>query len=358
MRKSVLVIQGEKSGIEHARSFLPEIISQKQEYSFFGVGDSESESWGVELLFDLQDFSSMGFSEVFLKLPFYLSARKKILSEVKKRNTKYAILIDFQSFNTSLLKHLDKLGVKIFYYVAPQAWAWKEKRVYKFKKYVNDLFCILPFEKKWFENRGLKRVHYVSHPLIEKKYEIETKRDAKEVAILPGSRNSEVKYLLPVFIEFIKKNKNYSYTLIKSKNVNPKFYELYDQYFDFIVYSEDLTKVLSRSSYAIAASGTVTLECALAHVPTIVCYKVSLFNEYIFNNFVKYRGFVSISNIVLGREVFPELLQEKCTPFLINKYFEKISKKYSEIKKDLEKVSEEFHSNKVDTVKMILEGME
>ncbi len=358
MKESVLIIQGEKSGVEHARSFLPEIISNRKDLNFFGVGNSESEELGVELLFDLKDFSSMGFSEVITKLPFYINARKKILSEVEKRNTKYAILVDFQSFNTSLLKPLFKQGVKIFYYVAPQAWAWKEARVSKFERYVNDLFCLLPFEKKWFESRGIKNAHYVSHPLVNKKYINEKLKDSKSVAILPGSRNSEVKYLLPIFVEFMKKNPSFSYTLVKLENVDTKLYELYEQYFHFIVSSENVEDVLQTSSFAIAASGTITLECALAHIPTIVCYKVSLLNECIFNNFVRYKGYASIANIVLNREVFPELLQEECTPYLIQEAFKKVSSNYNEIVSDLEKVSKEFQLKKVDTAKVILEGMQ
>ncbi len=358
MKKSVLIIQGEKSGVEHARSFLPEVIEKSKDFAFFGVGDSESEQLGVELLYDLKEFSSMGFSEVITKLPFYINARKKILSEVKKRKTKHAILVDFQSFNTSLLKPLSLLGVKVFYYVAPQAWAWKEGRVIKFKKYVHDLFCLLPFEKKWFESRGVKNTHYVSHPLVSKKNLITNLKDPKAIAILPGSRNSEVKYLLPILVEFMRKNPNYSYTLVKLKNVDPKFYQLFEEKFDHVVYSEKLSDVLERSSFAITASGTITLECALAHIPTIVCYKVSLLNEYIFRNFVEYKGFASIANIVLNREIFPERLQEECTPYLINESFKKVARNYEQIKTDLKEVSKQFNSDKVDAAEVILKGMQ
>ena len=357
MKKSVLIIQGEKSGVEHARSFLPQVLKHKKEFSFFGVGDNESEQLGVELLYDLKDFSSMGFSEVILKLPFYLKARKKILSEVKKRNTQYAILIDFQSFNTSLLEPLNKLGVKVFYYVAPQAWAWKERRVSKFKKYVSDLFCLLPFEKNWFEQRGVKRAHYVSHPLMSKSYKALEDKDDKSVVILPGSRNSEVKYLLPIFVEFMKKNPGYSYTLIKSENVDQRWYKLFERFFHTIVYSDQLVETLNSSSFAVAASGTVTLECALAHVPTIVCYKVSLLNEYIFRNFVEYKGFASISNIVLDKEVFPELLQEECTSFLIDQSFKKMLLNRDNIIVDLKRLTSEFNLESVDAAVVICKGM-
>ena len=126
--REVLVIAGEKSGEEHFLSFCNDIKSCVRDISFYGVGGKEMELIGVDCLYDISSFSSMGFTEPIKKLPFYLNAMKKIMGEVKRRKTKYAILIDFQEFNLNLAKRLTKNGVKVFYYVAPQAWIWRENR--------------------------------------------------------------------------------------------------------------------------------------------------------------------------------------------------------------------------------------
>src|SRR4051812_36921836 len=126
---SCLIITGEKSGEEHALSFFSELKKKSPDTQFYGVGGDELQSAGLELLYHLKDFSSWGYSGVITKIPFYLRAMKDILAEVDRRGTKVAILVDYQSFNLKLAGKLKEKGVEVLYYVAPQAWAWKEYRV-------------------------------------------------------------------------------------------------------------------------------------------------------------------------------------------------------------------------------------
>ena len=151
---SCLLIAGEKSGEEHAMSFFPELKSLVPEAEFYGVGGDELKSHGMDLLYHLKDFSSMGFSEVIGKIPFYFNALSHIEKEVIRRHTKVAILVDFQGFNMRLAKRLSKRGVKVLYYVAPQAWAWKSHRAQALSETVHTLFTILPFEKNGFRIGG------------------------------------------------------------------------------------------------------------------------------------------------------------------------------------------------------------
>ena len=323
---SCLIIAGEKSGEEHAMSFFPRLKTLCPQTQFFGVGGEELKNSGLELLYHLNDFSTWGYSEVFKKIPFYKEALKNILAEVEKRQCKTAILVDFQSFNMKLAKALKEKGVNVLYYVAPQAWAWKEYRVKALEKNVHTLFTIIPFEKKWFLERGVKRVVSIDHPLLTH-YEEDLKNtpivhreniQSINLLLLPGSRNFEVKNLLPIFVEAVTQlRKQYSLkvSIVKSSSVDPKIYSSYDHMFDQTYWNEDLTKALRSNDICFAASGTVTLACALYEIPTIVTYRTSLLNEFIFHTFVPYKGPISLANIVHQNSVFPELIQDQVTPF-------------------------------------------
>lgn len=323
---SCLIIAGEKSGEEHAMSFFPRLKTLCPQTEFFGVGGEELKNSGLELLYHLNDFSTWGYSEVFKKIPFYKEALKNILAEVEKRQCKTAILVDFQSFNMKLAKALKEKGVNVLYYVAPQAWAWKEYRVKALEKNVHTLFTIIPFEKKWFLERGVKRVVSIDHPLLTH-YEEDLKNtpivhreniQSINLLLLPGSRNFEVKNLLPIFVEAVTQlRKQYSLkvSIVKSSSVDPKIYSNYDHMFDQTYWNEDLTKALRSNDICFAASGTVTLACALYEIPTIVTYRTSLLNEFIFHTFVPYKGPISLANIVHQNSVFPELIQDQVTPF-------------------------------------------
>lgn len=331
---SCLIIAGEKSGEEHAMSFFPRLKTLCPQTQFFGVGGEELKNSGLELLYHLNDFSTWGYSEVFKKIPFYKEALKNILAEVEKRQCKTAILVDFQSFNMKLAKALKEKGVNVLYYVAPQAWAWKEYRVKALEKNVHTLFTIIPFEKKWFLERGVKRVVSIDHPLLTH-YEEDLKNtpivhreniQSINLLLLPGSRNFEVKNLLPIFVEAVTQlRKQYSLkvSIVKSSSVDPKIYSNYDHMFDQTYWNEDLTKALRSNDICFAASGTVTLACALYEIPTIVTYRTSLLNEFIFHTFVPYKGPISLANIVHQNSVFPELIQDQVTPFnLVSRFHE------------------------------------
>ncbi len=317
--KDILVIAGEKSGENHFLSFAQQIVDKADtQLKFFGIGGTRMENYGVDLVYRYDNFAAMGYSEVIPKLKFFYGALKKIEQEVDHRNCKTAILIDYQGFNMELAKRLHRKGVKILYYVAPQAWAWKKYRVKKLAAYIDALFCIIPFEKKWFHDHGVQNTFSVKHPLfIEYKEELIQKvpkpiEREVNIVLLPGSRNAEVKYLLPIFLDACQKigrNRKVRTTLVKVDNVKDKYYDLYSDRVDTIADSESLVDVLKNSDFSFCASGTVTLACALFSVPSIVCYQTSLLNEFIFRNFVNYDGFVSLANIIHQKEVFKELLQ-------------------------------------------------
>lgn len=325
---SCLVIAGEKSGEDHALSFFPELKKLLPHTNFFGIGGDELADAGLELLYHLNDFSSWGYSEVFKKIPFYLNAMKNIESEVLKRGCKVAILVDFQSFNLKLAAKLKKQNIEVLYFVAPQAWAWKEYRVKKLAQSIHTLFTIIPFEKKWFQERGVKSILSIDHPLLET-YKSELKNFSSHllqknkilnILLLPGSRNFEVQNLLTEFVTAIKelrKEIKIHVSIVQSSTVDKKIYESFKESFDTVYRNEELVHALKIADFAIAASGTVTLACALFEVPTIVCYRVSFINYFIYETFVNYTGPASLANIVHNRSVFPEFIQEQSTSFNI-----------------------------------------
>lgn len=328
--QSCLVIAGEKSGEEHALSFFKDLKTFSPTTSFFGVGGDDLKKEGLELLYHVNDFSSWGYSEVITKIPFYIKAMNHIVAEVQKRGCKTAILVDYQSFNLKLAGKLKAIGVEVLYYVAPQAWAWKEYRVKKLAASVNTLFTIIPFEKKWFHDRGVKNVISIDHPLwTTYKKELETLDKPVELhaplqlLLLPGSRKFEVEKLLPIFIESVKElNKMIplEVTIVKSNSVPDALYAPYDSFIKYEYTNENLTTALKKADFALAASGTVTLTCGLYEVPTVVCYKTSLLNQFIFETLVSYRWFISLANIVQNRSVFPELLQDQVSVHNIVSY--------------------------------------
>lgn len=318
---SCLLIAGEKSGEEHALSFFPELKKLSPQVHFYGVGGDDLAHQGMEILYHLKDFSSMGFSEVIQKIPFYFKAMKKLEDEVLKRGTKTAIFVDFQDFNLRLASKLAKHGVKVLYYVAPQAWVWKPKRAKVLAEATHTLFTILPFEKEWFKERGVSQVRSIPHPLMLT-YKEELKNipekpfgswdDKLKILLLPGSRRFEVYNLLPQFIETVKelrKDRKVEVHLVKVRHIDPDFYAQYSRDIDVWYESEELVKAMKAGHLALAASGTVTLSTGLFELPTVVCYQASLLNAFIFYNLINYKGPISLTNIIHNQMLFPEFTQ-------------------------------------------------
>jgi lipid-A-disaccharide synthase len=328
---SVLLVAGEPSGEEHAQTFLPKLKSLRPDLTFWGVGGDVLNNQGMELKYHLRDFSSMGFTEVIEKIPFYKNALNTLVQEALDRKTKDAILIDFQDFNLRLARRLAAHGIRVWYYVAPQAWVWRPWRARTLANTVYRLFTILPFEEKWFRDRGVKKITSVPHPLTqnwsealkllaEKKW-TPVLQIQPRLMLLPGSRRSEVGPLLPLMVETVKILKQHipgmHVSLSRVSHLNAGFYECAEGLVDEWITPEELPFKLLTSDAAIAASGTVTLGTGMMKVPTVVAYQSSLINEFVVRQLIGYRKPVSLTNIVLDKEVFPEYLQQAVRPTLM-----------------------------------------
>jgi lipid-A-disaccharide synthase len=353
--KSCLIIAGEKSGEEHAMSFFPALRRLCPEVNFYGIGGDDLRQQEMELVHHLRDFSSMGFSEVIQKLPFYFRALRQLEELAVARGTSTAIVIDFQDFNLRLAQRLARRGVKVLYYVAPQAWAWKPYRAQVLARTVHTLFTILPFEKAWFSSRGVHQVRSIPHPLMltykNLLQDIPPRpfgcwKPKLKLLLLPGSRRAEISSLLPIFMQAVRQLKLYyavEIHLVKVAHVNQAHYDYFQSEIDVLYDSDRLTDALKICHLALAASGTVTLSTGLFELPTIVCYQSSLLNEFIFRNFIQYQGPISLTNIIHDKMVFPELTQEQVEPArlvrMIRGWIED-EKAYNDLKASLKQTKE------------------
>ncbi|MBR2033723.1 MAG: lipid-A-disaccharide synthase [Alphaproteobacteria bacterium] len=341
----VYLIAGEPSG-DLLGSRLMRALRSKTDNNveFFGIGGDTMEAEGLNSLFDISDLAIMGLVEVIPSIPKVLKHIKNTVEDIVKVQPDIVITIDSWSFCARVHKKLRKLkiGIPQLHYVAPQVWAWKKKRARTMYKYIDALMTLLPQEPKYFTPYHLKTI-FVGHPVIEsealqadggifrKRFNISDNK--KIVTILPGSRKNEVAKLLPVFLDsarqLLAKNNDFYFVIPTVKTVSAKVKEVVAESklpIQVVETQEERYQAFQASEVAIAASGTVALELAICHIPHLVAYKVSALTAWIVGKIMKIQ-FVNLSNIMLGRLVVPELLQEQCTANIItNKTLELLSK--------------------------------
>ena len=335
----IYLIAGEPSGDLLGSRFMKAMQAKHPEIDFVGVGGESMEKAGLKSLFDISDLAVMGLAEVVPSIPKILGLIKKTVADIEVQKPDVIMTIDSWSFAARVQKRIrrKKLGIPQVHYVAPQVWAWKKKRARTMYKYVDLLLTLLPQEPKYFTPYKLKAI-CVGHPVIEsqvvkgdaaafrQKYHIGA--DKTVVSILPGSRHNEVASLLPVFLESAKqlyaKNPKLHFVIPTVKTVAGRVKEICQTSDLPITVLESETErynAFRASSAAIAASGTVALELAIVDVPHIIGYKISPLSAWLARKFLHIQ-FVNLSNIILGREIIPELIQERCVPGNICLYIE------------------------------------
>lgn len=333
----VYLIAGEPSGDLLGSRLMRAMRRKDKNVEFFGVGGDTMESEGLKSLYDISDLAVMGLTEVIPSIPKILKHIKETIADIQKVEPDVVVTIDSWSFSSRIHKALRKLklGIPQVHYVAPQVWAWKKKRAHTMYKYIDCLLTLFPYEPKYFTPYKLD-ARFVGHPVIEsgaitangqafrKKFNIS--EDKKIITILPGSRKNEVSRLLPVFMEAAQElhnaDKDFYFVLPTVKTVaNMVKAELKNYELPVLVVEnqQDRYGAFRVSSAAFAASGTVALELAICDVPHIIAYKVAPLTAF-FARRVLHIQFVNLSNILLGREIIPELLQERCVKGNIRSY--------------------------------------
>ena len=319
--KSIFIIAGEPSGDIHAAKLVSSLKNLSPKTKFFGNGGDKMAESGVEIIHHINDLSVMGFIEVAKRLPKLLHIMRETLSAIKKIKPDRIILVDYPGFNLRLAKKIKKLkmDIPITYFILPQLWAWKENRINIMKKTIDQSISIFPFESEWFKSKGLNNF-YAGHPFIEREYNADNRteffnkhnfsQNRPVLILLPGSRQQEIDYHWPIFINTISKlNKKFpglQTVVIKSSNIKLTPVP------EHIKIEQSATTAIQYGTAAISSSGTATLECALANLPTVVCYKMSYFNWILFNVFGKVK-YISIVNLIVDKKIIPELIQNKMT---------------------------------------------
>ena len=284
-------------------------------------------------------------------MKYVRAAYRKVCEEIKRRRPVAAILIDYPGFNLTLAKHLKKSGIPIIYYITPQVWAWGKSRIKTIKKTVDKALVIFKFEEELFRQYGIDAT-FVGHPLMDKNevLKIPDKKslgleDGKNiVALLPGSRESEVKRLLPVMIktaELLSKKLNVQFLLLKSSGVNEKLYDGILKNLKIKIHSirDNSYGCLSISDFVFTSSGTATLECAIMEKPMLITYRTSFLTAILFKIFAKTK-FIGLVNIIAKKEISPEVLQYNAKPSVLAKKIISIMSSESEKRKQIEALKE------------------
>ncbi len=322
--KNVLIIAGEVSGDLHGASLIRELKKLDSSLKIFGIGGDKMRAEGMELVYHIDKMAFLGFVEVIKHLPFIKKVQRDIIAEVKKRNAREAVLIDYPGFNLSIAKKLKQLDLELIYYITPQVWAWGKGRANKIKELFNKVLVVFPFEEKFFKSKNVN-AEFVGHPLIQEigsykfltqdqlneKFDLDS---AKEILlILPGSRKQEVKSIFPEAIKAAQKLSeefNLETVVACSSSIDEKvFYGLTDQK-NFKVVKDHTYDLLKHSKLGIIKSGTSTLEAGLLELPMVIVYKTSWLTYVIGKSLVKIKNF-GMTNIVLDEQVVPELIQNE-----------------------------------------------
>jgi lipid-A-disaccharide synthase len=327
MKKSLLVIAGEDSGDMHAADVIRALKEQRPDVTVWGIGGDKLRAEGVELLHDTREMDVLGIVEVLKRFPFFKRTFNEVLAEADKRKPDAALLVDYPGFNLRLARELKKRGVKVLYYVCPQVWAWNRGRIPKMAQIIDRLMVIFPFEVEVFKDVDLK-VDFVGHPMVDELREFRTKEPEplpwngkKKIALLPGSRKQEIIYILPRLLEAAQLMEQSRPDLSFLIPVPERRLALVESVLqkaekaprNISIVTGHAREVLKQADAAFVASGTATLEAALLHCPTVLVYRGSFLN-YLFARALIRIPWLGIANIVSGREIMPERLQQHMRP--------------------------------------------
>ena len=319
----ILVAAGEASGDLHAARLISALRSTGDPVEVFGLGGDELEAAGVELLAHSREIAVVGITEVLKILPRARRIFRRLLEEVDRREPDLAILVDFPEFNLRLAKELRARGLEVVYYISPQVWAWRRGRVKSIARTVDRMLVLFPFEVDFYREHGVEVTH-VGHPLVDEVPELSQawERDPEperyRIALLPGSRSSEVAALLPTMLaaaERIAAEVPCDVRLVKAPTVDEEQIKGLLAKLDLPVevVRTDRFGAVADSHLALCASGTATLEVGLLGTPLVVLYKLQP-GSYLLARWLVDLPSFSLVNLVLEETVVPELLQSEANP--------------------------------------------
>jgi len=315
----IFLVAGEASADSHAASLILELKKIKPHLSFFGVGGKELSRVGMEVILDSSKVNVVGMTDWMERMAQVILSYLKISKLLSSRRPDLAILLDLPDFNLRLSRKLKKLGVPVVYYISPQVWAWRKYRVRTIRERIGKMITILPFEQDFYRNHGVDAT-FVGHPLAESTLPKSSHRPHAQVtsepriAILPGSRPSELRYHAPIVRSLIQKLKDtypdvhISIPIASTLSIDTVRKQLRVQGVDFT--HEPAPSLFQWADIAVVASGTATLEATLTGIPFCIYYKISRTSAFCMDYLFQYRGYVGMPNILAGRQIVGEYLQQ------------------------------------------------
>jgi len=350
------IISGEASGDLHGSNLIKELKLKDADSDFRCWGGDLIAEQGANVVKHIKDLAFMGFVEVLMNIRTIKKNFKFCYADIIEYNPDVLILIDYPGFNLRVAEFAKSKGIKVFYYISPQVWAWKQSRVHKIKKFVDKMFVILPFEKEFYKKFDYE-VDFVGHPLLDaietnlqnkisfdeftEKFNIDNK---PVIALLPGSRKQEIKRKLPIMLSVVDKYKDYQFVIGAAPSIELDYYKSFITKENVNIISGNTYQLLQHSQAALVTSGTATLETALFEVPEIVCYKSTSTSYHIAKSLIKVK-YISLVNLIMDKIVVKELIQNELnTSNLSNEldkilfdkeYRQKIISDYKELKEKL-----------------------
>lgn len=317
------IIAGEASGDLHASNLVVEIKKKDKNAEFRGCGGDLMKAQGVDLLKHYRTMAYMGFVEVAVNLRKVLGNISQTKKDIVEYQPDAVILVDYPGFNLRIAKFAHQKGLKVFYYISPQVWAWKRRRVQKIKASVDKMLVILPFEEEFYKRYGVD-VTYVGNPLLDELAKFGTTnrsmflrrnslgKNREIIALLPGSRKQEVKRMLPVMLKMVPHFPDYQFVVAGVSSLDRDLYKRIMGTADAFLVENQTYELLQNASAALVTSGTATLEAALFTVPEVVCYKATGLSYRLAKWMIKVK-FISLVNLVMDKEVVKELIQNDLT---------------------------------------------
>ena len=325
--KTVFIVAGEASGDLHAANLCKELLSIDDSIHLQGMGGKNMREAGVDVLFDASKLAVVGIVEVLFKYRMIKGVLNQIEAHIKQSPPDLLILVDYQEFNQKLAAYAKSLGIKVLFYIGPQVWAWRPKRVYKMARIVDQMAVIFPLEVALYEKANVP-VEFTGHPLVDEVIPDKTRQQARAVlsldekttvGLFPGSRMGEIERLLPIMLESArllrKQRPELQFVLPLASTVQHQDLAKYGK--DFAALKIRLTEnnthdVIQACDSIIVASGTATLEIGLMGTPMAITHKLSALSYFILSRLVKITH-IGLVNIVADKEIVKEFIQHDAT---------------------------------------------
>jgi lipid-A-disaccharide synthase len=322
--KSVVMVAGEASGDLHGARLIGALRERLPDIRICGAGGGAMRDAGARIVVDIRELSVMGFTAVFSKAPRILSHLGRLKRLLVDRKPDLLILIDFQDFNLHLAGYAKKIGIPVLFYISPKVWAWRAGRIHKIKRRVDHMAVILPFEETIYTRHGVPAT-FVGHPLMdgappENENHSEGSPDTpRAVALLPGSRECEVSRLLPEMLKAARilqhDEPGLQFEISRAPSIPAAMINHFTQHHGVAgtrITDEPVYAIFKRCRLAIVASGTASLEAAIYGIPTIIVYSVSNLS-YLLAKSLVHVPHIGLANLIAGKRVLPELVQDQAT---------------------------------------------